>query len=32
MVLLMWFKGAALILYLIAALLLPRKSTLYPGC
>ena len=31
MVLLMWFKGAALILYLIAAFLLPRKSTLYPG-
>ena len=28
MVLLMWFKGAALILYLIAAFLLPRKSTL----
>ena len=31
MVLLMWFKGAALSLYLIAAFLLPRKSTLNPG-
>ena len=30
MVLLMWFKGAALVAYLIAAALLPRKSSVYP--
>ena len=30
--LLVWFKGAALAVYLIAAVLLPRKSSVYPGC
>lgn len=30
--LLVWFKGAALAAYLIAAALLPRKSSVYPGC
>ena len=30
--LLVWFKGAALAVYLIAAVLLPRKSSVYPVC
>ena len=30
--LLVWFKGASLAVYLIAAVLLPRKSSVYPGC
>ena len=30
LVLLVWFKGLSLWLYLLAAILLPKKSTVYP--